>query len=103
MSRPRKIRKWLENPLYTCFKPLWVPHYKLKRIDLGIDEFQAMKYVDIDNYSMIKWAELMWISSSTFHRLIESGRKKVMLALSQGYAIRVYWVKLHEDCWSALS
>lgn len=99
MSRPKKIRKWIEEPIYTCFKPFWIPTRELKRIDLDVDEFQAMKYVDIENCSMLKWSELMWISSSTFHRLLDSGRKKVMKALSQGFAIRVYWVESDVNCW----
>lgn len=90
MSRPRKNRKIDKDAEYTCFKPLWVPRSRIEKVELFIDEYEAMRLVDLECYSMSEWAEKMWISSSTFYRLVESAHKKVADAIVNWKWIKVY-------------
>ncbi len=61
----------------------------LECVCLNVDEFEALRLKDFEGLEQTVAAESMGISQPTFHRIIESGRKKVADALINGKAIRI--------------
>lgn len=90
MSRPVKLRKIKQLPVYDYFKPIGVPMVKLDQVDLKIEELEAMRLKDIEGLSQIECAEMMKVSRQTFQLIIDNARKKVAIALTQGKAIKIY-------------
>ena len=56
---------------------------------MNIDEFEAIRLKDLEQLEQTKAAEKMQISQPTFHRVLDSARKKVADALINGKAIRI--------------
>jgi predicted DNA-binding protein (UPF0251 family) len=58
---------------------------------MGIDhdELEAMRLCDLEQLSQIEAAMSMQISRGTVQRLLESGRAKVMAALTEGRTLHV--------------
>jgi predicted DNA-binding protein (UPF0251 family) len=77
------------EPGFNYFKPRGVPLAHLEHIKLGIDEFEAIRLRDLQGLEQTAAAEKMHISQPTFHRTLESARKKVADALVNGKAIRI--------------
>ena len=87
MPRPIKCRKVEFIPERTYFKPHGVENpleYLLK-----LEELEAMRLKDIENLSQEEAAVLMQVSRQTFQNIIDSARKKVALALTEGKAIHI--------------
>jgi predicted DNA-binding protein (UPF0251 family) len=61
----------------------------LENVDLTIDEFEAIRLKDLEQLEQTMAAEKMQISQPTFHRVLDSARKKVADALINGKAIRI--------------
>ena len=89
MPRPRICRRVSCEPGVTYFKPRGVPLARLENVDLTIDEFEAIRLKDLEQLEQTVAAEKMQISQPTFHRVLESARKKVADALIHGKAIRI--------------
>lgn len=77
MSRPDKIRKVGYDPEIKGFKPKGLPTVKLDKIELTIDEFEAIRLADYLGYDHKNAAILMDISRPTFSRLIYRARTKI--------------------------
>lgn len=58
-------------------------------VSLAVDEFEAIRLKDLEGFEQEMAAEKMGISQPTFHRVLESGRKKIADALVKGKAIRI--------------
>lgn len=89
MPRPKKWRKIAFEPEHTFFKPCGVPKSKLKEVQLKIEELEAMRLKDIEGLNQLECAELMSVSRQTFQLIIESARKKVTIALTEGKGIHI--------------
>lgn len=76
-------------PSATYFKPAGVRMVDLQEIVLNIDEYEAVRLVDLEEVEQLKAAESMKISQPTFSRLLKSGRRKIANALINGKAIKV--------------
>lgn len=87
--RPRKCRKILFNPEVTYFKPQGVPMRFLEIVDLSLEEVEALRLKNVEDFDQIKAAEKMQTSQSTFQRILSSAYKKVSTALIEGKAIKV--------------
>lgn len=98
MPRPVKKRIIWNYPKITCFKPAWVPKRFLDKVEIWIDEYEAMRWFDYVWLNTQKWAEKMWISASTFNRVLASGRKKIIDAFVNGKWIRLYNLEEDKDC-----
>ena len=77
------------NPEVTYFKPQGVPMRFLEVVDLTLEEVEALRLKNVENYDQIKAAEKMHTSQSTFQRILSSAYKKVSTALIEGKAIKV--------------
>ena len=89
MPRPKKNR-WIRNkPGISYFKPQGVPLSALEHIYLGIDELEAVRLADLENFSQEQGAAQMNISRATFGRILAQARTKIADALIHGKAIQI--------------
>lgn len=89
MPRPRRLRRVSFRPEVTYFKPTGVRLRELEETVLTVDEFEALRLVDLEEKSQEEAAGKMDISQPTLNRLLSSARKKVAEALVKGKSIRV--------------
>ena len=95
MSRPKNNRIVYEPPLYTEFKPIGSRAQGLDVIDLTLDEFEALRLADQNAMSHAEAADEMEISRSTFTRLIEQARKKLVDFITQGKLLSINGGNVH--------
>jgi predicted DNA-binding protein (UPF0251 family) len=76
-------------PQVTLFKPAGVPARLLERVELSVEELEAIRLKDVEGLQQEECAEKMRISRPTFHRVLESARQKVADALINGKAVRI--------------
>lgn len=89
MARPVKIR-YIENfPDVDRFVPVGKPRCSIEDTVLKLEELEAMRLKDIENLNQEQCAERMGVSRQTFQNIIDSARKKVAIALTQGNAINI--------------
>jgi len=89
MPRPIKCRRIFFEPRFTYFKPAGIRLVNLKEVKLTMDEFEAIRLKDLEKLQQKDAAKKMKISQPTFHRLLESARKKVAEALVNCKALRI--------------
>ncbi len=89
MPRPRICRRVQCEPSVQYFKPRGVPLPNLEVVSLAVDEFEAIRLKDFEDFEQEAAAGRMGISQPTFHRVLESARKKIADALVKGKAIRI--------------
>lgn len=70
-------------------KPSGVPRIELEMVELGLDEFEAIRLCDYDGKSQIEASEQMNISRGTVQRLLQSGRYKLVDALLHSKGIMI--------------
>ena len=79
--RPKKERIVHAPPKVLIFKPAGIPSLNLEKVELSIDEYEAIRLADLFGDEQETAAQKMGISRPTFTRLIESARKKVADAI----------------------
>lgn len=89
MPRPTKYRMVEELPKEEYFVPANVPKCSLDEIVLKVEELEAMRLKDVEELHQEACAERMNVSRQTFQNIIDSARKKVAIALTEGKAIRI--------------
>ncbi|APM38014.1 DUF134 domain-containing protein [Clostridium kluyveri] len=89
MARPIKFRKVEFFPKSTYFVPWGKAKCKISETVLKVEELEAMRLKDIEELNQEECAEKMQVSRQTFQNIIDSARKKVAVALTQGNAIRI--------------
>ncbi len=89
MVKPKKERRVVSPPRFSFFKPAGVPAARLETVILSIDEYEAIRLVDIESLNHLEAAKSMEISRPTFTRLLNSAHKKIGNALINGCAIRI--------------
>jgi predicted DNA-binding protein (UPF0251 family) len=76
-------------PQVTYFKPAGVPARLLEGVALSVEELEAIRLKDTEGLQQEDCAQRMRISRPTFHRVLESARRKVADALINGKAVRI--------------
>lgn len=71
------------------FKPKAIPMSQLATMNIGHDELEALRLVDLNHMRQSDAAENMGVSSATIQRIIEAAREKVVRALIEGHAIAI--------------
>ena len=89
MPRPVKWRCVGFIPKVTHFKPVGIPLHLLEEVCLSVEEAEAIRLRDLEGLVQEECAERMHISRPTFHRVLDSARKKLADVLINGKAIRV--------------
>jgi predicted DNA-binding protein (UPF0251 family) len=90
MVRPRKCRFVCHEPGITYFKPRGIPINRLEEIELTVDELEAVRLKDLEELEQEEAANLMGISQPTFHRLLNTARKKISEAIIKGKALKIH-------------
>jgi predicted DNA-binding protein (UPF0251 family) len=88
---PRR-RKWRACHPFTgdtFYKPRAVPLSALEIVSLGHDEVEAMRLCDQEELDQEEAAQRMNISRGTVQRLLYSGRKKVIEAITRSKALQI--------------
>ena len=89
MTRPLKRRKVTAKPRAYYFKPRAVPLCELEEATLFLDEFQALKYAELDGKDQAAAAAAMKISRQTFGNILASARRKLADAVVNGKALKI--------------
>ncbi|MCK5624250.1 DUF134 domain-containing protein [Candidatus Pacearchaeota archaeon] len=89
MPRPCKRRRVRGRPNSSYFKPAGIPINSLKESILTLDEFEAIRLIDLEEVSQEKAADKMQISQPTLSRILKSARKKISDSLINGKAIKI--------------
>lgn len=71
------------------FSPKGVPPQEMKTIFLTLEELEAIRLVDLEGMDQQEAAMNMGVSRKTLWNDLKSARKKVAMALINGYAIRI--------------
>ena len=69
------------------FKPAGTPLKELEKIELPLDELEALRLCDAEGLTQEAAGIRMGVSRGTVQRLTASARKKVALALAEGKAL----------------
>ena len=62
---------------------------ELAVVDVGLDEFEAMRLCDLEACDQEDAGSRMGVSRGTIQRLVYSGRKKLISAILSGKAVRI--------------
>lgn len=89
MTRPFKCRKVTSEPRAYYFKPRAIPLCELEEIILQLDEFQALKYTELDSKDQSIAAAAMKVSRQTFGTILASARRKLADAVVNGKALKI--------------
>jgi predicted DNA-binding protein (UPF0251 family) len=89
MSRPCCKRRITGRPGDSLFKPAAVPRSLLEEVRMSLDEFEAIRLVDLKGLHQEEAASRMRVSRQTLGRILERGRWKVADALAHGKALRI--------------
>jgi predicted DNA-binding protein (UPF0251 family) len=81
MPRPRKRRQCQDFEGDRVYKPRSIPMPQLSRVNLQLDELEAMRLCDLEGNNQEAAGERMGVSRGTICRLLKSGRAKVIQAL----------------------
>lgn len=87
MPRRKKLRYCRGVDGFNLFKPSGIPLSQLDIVELGLDELEAMRLCDLEDKQQEEAADVMGVSRGTVQRLLQSGRKKVLRAISEGEAL----------------
>lgn len=79
--RPRRVSCDLEG---RGFKPTGVPARQLQRVELGLDELEALRLADLEGLYHEAAAERMGVSRPTFGRILQRARRAVAEAVVEG-------------------
>ena len=88
MARTKKTRKIGCIPICTTFWPTTTKKHQ-EIIELGMDEYEAIRLYDYGDISMNEAAKKMKISASTFCRILKSANKKIAKALITNKTLQI--------------
>jgi predicted DNA-binding protein (UPF0251 family) len=89
VARPEKLRCVAQLPNVSFFKPVGVSVDALQGVRLSLEELESIRLKDSEELEQEECAQQMRISRPTFHRILESARKKLADALINGKAIQI--------------
>lgn len=88
MARTKKERCVTCTPICYLFGPL-LSKWSKETVELGMDEYEAIRLSDHEKLAMIAAAKKMKISAPTFCRILRSAHKKVADALMNNKNLKV--------------
>ena len=87
MPRPFKTRCIAHLPGVTVFKPAGIPARELTKVEIHLDELEAIRLVDLEGLTHAQAAQEMKVSRPTVGRILGQVRKKITMALLEGKAL----------------
>ncbi len=88
-GRPKKVRFIQKMPNIVQFSPRGKPG-RPDEIELTLDQFEAIKLADHQEFDQSQGAVAMRISRASFGRILREARKKLADALVNGKSIRIH-------------
>ena len=88
MARQKKIRKIGSLPEYDSFGPLEQAEEK-GTVTMLIDEYEAIRLMDMYAYSQQECAERMGVARTTVQSIYEQGRHKLAEVLVNGKSLKI--------------
>lgn len=82
MSRPFKCRRICEEPKFNSFAPLGVEN--AEKCMISVDEYEAVRLIDIEKKTHQQCAELMGVSRVTVTDIYEKARFKIADSIVNG-------------------
>jgi predicted DNA-binding protein (UPF0251 family) len=89
MPRPHKCRKICALPKVMSFGPLEHPLAKGETVQLGVDEYEVIRLVDLLGMTQEQCAKRMNIARTTVTRIYEAARKKIADSLVNGKKLSI--------------
>ncbi|MCC7552008.1 MAG: DUF134 domain-containing protein [Methanobacterium sp.] len=89
MSRPRRFSLILGKPRVCRFTPDTPHDGEVEPLNVTMEEFESLRLKDYQEIQQKKAAEIMNISQPTFHRTLNSARRKISRALVEGKIIQI--------------
>lgn len=89
MARPAKLRCIEYLPSVASFRPMGVPASALESVSVTLEEAESIRLRDLEDLEQDQCAARMRVSRPTFHRILESARRKLADALINGKAIEI--------------
>lgn len=89
MARPFKCRKVCCTADSVCIQPVGKDPEKLGKIDMTMDEMEAVRLLDYEGKYQEDAAKSMGVSRQTIGNIIESARYKIAAAMLQGKVLTV--------------
>lgn len=89
MPRPCIRRRIRGRPNSSYFKPAGVGIRNLDEVMLELQEFEAIRLIDVEEIEQTEAAKKMNVSQPTFSRILKNARKKISEAIVRGKAIRI--------------
>lgn len=85
----RRHRHICGKPDILIFKPAGIEKHNLEEVILELDEYEALRLVDIESLTMQEGAEKMKTSAATFNRLVQSAHSKIANVIVYGKVLRI--------------
>ncbi len=89
MPRKKTLRKVIEPPKFSGFKPYGCQNRENAYIELLYEEYEAIKLTDYYFKPHHEACGLMGVSRATFARIYETARRKIANALVESKEIKV--------------
>jgi uncharacterized protein len=89
MPRKKKLRCCRCHVKQNIFKPVGIPLNDLEIVNLGLDEFEAVRLCDYDGLTQEEAGIRMGISRATVQRLLYSARNKMVEVILTSKALRL--------------
>jgi predicted DNA-binding protein (UPF0251 family) len=89
MARPVKCRKVCCGADSKCFHPIGKDPEKLGKIEMTLDELEAIKLLDYDGLYQEDAAKSMGVSRQTIGNIIERARHKTASAILMGKLLSI--------------
>ncbi len=87
-GRPKKYRIVRVDPRISQFSPRGKPG-RPEEIDLGLDEFEAIRLADFEGLRQEEAAKSMHISQQTFSRILKRAHKSIADGVVSGKIIKI--------------
>ncbi|MFH1768940.1 MAG: DUF134 domain-containing protein [Candidatus Omnitrophota bacterium] len=87
--RPKKTRWVKSEPAQRCFRPQCKPLSQLKDVYLTLDEFEAIRLVDLEGLIQSQAARQMRVHRSTVSRIVASAHRKIADAFVNIKAVKI--------------
>lgn len=84
MARPRKWRKVCSLPESSRFGPLDSPHDEENYVQMTVDEYEAIRLIDLEGFTQEACAEQMHIARTTAQSTYAEARRKLAESLVYG-------------------
>lgn len=89
MPRPRKWRRVCQLPGSNLFGPLNLPLERENFIVMTVDEYEAIRLVDLEGFTQEQCAKRMNVARSTVQGIYTEARKKLAHSLVEGRVLRI--------------